>query len=153
MSVLRNQLGSGVIAVDLARRVKLDIADAVAELAKKRYGWDGESALPVRQDVIEEIRDRLLSPYGMDMRHLPMPDVSPSPDGTVALYFRIGHKCLTVHVKSRSVVHCFIANGSVEGRVFCMDKLVRMALGSPATGYAAEIDEWADWLLGLQATE
>jgi hypothetical protein len=148
MSKTRNKLANGVIDLERATLVKIEVEDDIDDLAKKKFGWNGAHALPVRQDVVAEIKHRLLSHYGMDLRCLAKPDLIPGKDGTVAIIFRHGMRKLKLHVLCHAVVHCFAED--CQGGSYTLDKLVRMAQGAPATGYAAEIDEWADWLLGLE---
>lgn len=128
--------------------VSVTVMDAIAELAKKPFGWNAEHALPVRQDVVEEIRDRLFGPYGIDCRGLPEPTLYLQDDGTIFIVFRQDPRTLTVEVLCAGIIHCF-AEHRLGEEFFCRDKLVKLPRTRPATGYAVEVDEWGDWLLGV----
>lgn len=153
MSVARNRLANGVLDVEAARKVRDDILTDADELAKKPFGWDetenGDPFLPVRQDSYQEVYRLFHSGYGVDLRCLPRPDLTLGVDGTIVLFFRREKRGMAIHVKCKAVVHCFMEIHESDG-IACLDKLVRLAQGTPATGYAAEIDEWSDWFLGLE---
>jgi hypothetical protein len=129
--------------------VKQDIVNELAEFARKPFNWNGDHSLPVRPDVVDEIAYRLLGTYGIDFRGLPDPEMFMGNDGSIALVFRKGRRTLKVCVKCAGIIHCFAESHHADD-VCLRDKLVRLPKTTPATGYAVEVDEWADWLLGLE---
>lgn len=151
MSAIRNKLSEGVIGIEKARRVKLDILDDLEELEKKPYGWSGSvsGSLPIRHDVAREIRERLLGTYGMDLRSLPRADVLMMDDGTVRIRFTVKKRRLMIDVLCHAVVNVLANNGDT----YSLDAKLRLAKGAPATGYTCEIDAWTDWLLEDEPTE
>lgn len=150
MSEIRTRLPVGADEGDEARKVRQSILDDIDVIERKPFNSNSHHSLPVRPDVVDEIRHRMMGSYGMSLGDMPTPYVALNSDGTVSLTFAIHPRTLTINVLCGRVVQ-------FRGRRqhgYAIDGLIKLPLGSPATGYAVEIDEVTDWLLKeLQADE
>lgn len=113
-------------------------------LATLRFDWDGQSALPAREDVLRDLRFRVFGEsYGMDTRNLPIPAVSLDQHGSVVIVYSKTPRELTLVFLCCHVVKYY--KTSMSGLL--VEGMLRLPDGPIVTGVNADIDELTEWLL------